>query len=157
MKFKYFTESSLSASSTLPHNYKTTSSLQDAPTSLASTFSLCEWSPPPEAPVEEPKTLNVTPHHKRHPLGSVKWTQSIRRARLRASAYLPPLSQSAPIFPSTSHLPPPEDSIEDQLSMLIEEGKKALGKEVVVMSEDPADEVDDGNNDWEEDDAPCTS
>ncbi len=41
--------------------------------------------------------------------------------------------------------------------MLIEEGKKALGREVVVMSEDPADEVDDGNDDWEEDDAPCKS
>ncbi|PBK98994.1 hypothetical protein ARMGADRAFT_1007628 [Armillaria gallica] len=124
-----------------------------------------EWSPPPEAPVEEPKTLNVTPRRKRHPVGSVKRTQSIRRARLRASAYSPPPSQPAPIFPSTSHLPPPpEDSVEDQmdwigdkLSMLIEEGKKALGREVVVMSEDPADEVDDGNDDWEEDDAPRTS
>ncbi|KAK0189263.1 hypothetical protein F5146DRAFT_1058683 [Armillaria mellea] len=123
-----------------------------------------EWSPPPEAPVEEPKAFNVTPRRKRHPIGSVKRTQSIRRARLRASAYSPPPSQPTPIFPSTSHLPPPEDSVEDQmdwiggkLSMLIEEGKKALGREVVVMSEDPADEVDDGNDDWEEDDAPRTS
>ncbi|SJL03319.1 uncharacterized protein ARMOST_06672 [Armillaria ostoyae] len=123
-----------------------------------------EWSPPPEAPVEEPKTLNVTPRRKRHPVGSVKRTQSTRRARLRASAYSPPPSQPAPIFPSTSHRPPAEDSVEDQmdwigdkLSMLIEEGKKALGREVVVMSEDPADEVDDGNDDWEEDDAPRTS
>ncbi len=49
------------------------------------------------------------------------------------------------------------DWIGDKLSMLIEEGKKALGREVVVMSEDPADEVDDGNDDWEEDDAPRTS
>ncbi|KAK0203139.1 hypothetical protein DFS33DRAFT_963058 [Desarmillaria ectypa] len=125
-----------------------------------------EWSSAPEEPVEEPKALNVmpsTPRRKRHAVGSVKRTQSLRRARLRASTYTSPPPQPTPIFPSTSHRPPPEDSVEDQmdwigdkLSKLIEEGKKALGREVVVMSEDPADEVDDGNDDWEEDDAPRT-
>ncbi|TFK68759.1 hypothetical protein BDN72DRAFT_878858 [Pluteus cervinus] len=39
-----------------------------------------------------------------------------------------------------------------KLSMLIEEGKKALGREVVVMSDVKEDEVDDGSGNWEEDD-----
>lgn len=37
-----------------------------------------------------------------------------------------------------------------RLAQLIEDGKKALGKEVVVMSEVQEDEVDDGNGGWEE-------
>ncbi len=39
-----------------------------------------------------------------------------------------------------------------RLSQLIEEGKRALGKEVVVMSESHEDEVDDGMGAWVEDD-----
>ena len=42
------------------------------------------------------------------------------------------------------------DWMGDRLSQLIEDGKKALGKEVVVMSEVQEDEVDDGNGYWEE-------
>lgn len=42
------------------------------------------------------------------------------------------------------------DWIGSKLSVLIEEGKKALGREVVVMSEAVEDEVDDGNGSWEE-------
>jgi len=42
------------------------------------------------------------------------------------------------------------DWIGDKLSMLIEEGKRALGREVVVMSETREDEVDDGSGAWEE-------
>ena len=45
------------------------------------------------------------------------------------------------------------DWIGDRLAHLISEGQKALGKEVVVMSEDQADEVDDGSGAWVEDDA----
>ena len=41
--------------------------------------------------------------------------------------------------------------IGDRLAHLISEGQKALGKEVVVMSEDQADEVDDGSGAWVED------
>jgi len=37
-----------------------------------------------------------------------------------------------------------------RLAQLIEDGKKALGKEVVVMSEAQEDEEDDGNGNWEE-------
>lgn len=44
------------------------------------------------------------------------------------------------------------DWIGDKLSQLIEEGKKALGREVVVMSEAPEDEVDDATGDWQEED-----
>jgi hypothetical protein len=42
------------------------------------------------------------------------------------------------------------DWIGDKLSELIEEGKRALSTEVVVMSEAKEDEVDDGSGDWEE-------
>jgi hypothetical protein len=42
------------------------------------------------------------------------------------------------------------DWIGDKLSMLIEQGKRALGSEVVVMSEAKEDEVDDGSPGWEE-------
>jgi hypothetical protein len=37
-----------------------------------------------------------------------------------------------------------------RLAQLIEDGKKALGKEVVVTSEVQEDEVDDGSGNWEE-------
>ncbi|KAJ8095055.1 hypothetical protein PM082_010273 [Marasmius tenuissimus] len=42
------------------------------------------------------------------------------------------------------------DWIGDKLSMLIEEGKRALGREIVVASENPQDEVDDGRGGWVE-------
>lgn len=44
------------------------------------------------------------------------------------------------------------DWIGDRISLLIEEGKKALGKEVVVMSDSKEDEVDDGSGLWEDSD-----
>lgn len=44
------------------------------------------------------------------------------------------------------------DWIGDKLSMLIEQGKRALNSEVVVMSEAKEDEVDDGSGTWEEED-----
>jgi len=42
------------------------------------------------------------------------------------------------------------DWIGDRISQLVEEGKKALGKEVVVMSDSKEDEVDDGSGLWED-------
>jgi hypothetical protein len=48
------------------------------------------------------------------------------------------------------------DWIGDKLTMLIQEGKKALGREVVVMSDAQEDEVDDGMGTWEEE-APPTA
>lgn len=44
------------------------------------------------------------------------------------------------------------DWIGSKLSSLIEEGRKALGKQVVVMSEAKEDEVDDGSGEWVEED-----
>ncbi|KAF8643186.1 hypothetical protein AX16_009177 [Volvariella volvacea WC 439] len=44
------------------------------------------------------------------------------------------------------------DWIGDKLSVLIEEGKRALGREVVVMSECKEDEVDDGLGGWVDED-----
>jgi len=43
------------------------------------------------------------------------------------------------------------DWIGDKLSELIQQGKRALCTEVVVMSEAKEDEMDDGSGDWEED------
>ncbi|KAI9464507.1 hypothetical protein BJY52DRAFT_1249521 [Lactarius psammicola] len=45
---------------------------------------------------------------------------------------------------------PSMDWMGDRLARLIEDGKKALGKEVVVMSEAQEDEEDDGSGNWEE-------
>lgn len=42
------------------------------------------------------------------------------------------------------------DWIGDKLSQLIQEGQKALGREVVVASETQEDEVDDGSGAWQE-------
>ncbi|KAL5531563.1 hypothetical protein ACEPAG_4440 [Sanghuangporus baumii] len=44
------------------------------------------------------------------------------------------------------------DWIGDRLAQLIEQGKRALGTEVVVASEAPEDEVDDGSGNWIEED-----
>ncbi|PPR08303.1 hypothetical protein CVT24_000762 [Panaeolus cyanescens] len=44
------------------------------------------------------------------------------------------------------------DWIGDKLAMLIEQGKRALNTEVVVMSDAKEDEVDDGTGDWVEED-----
>ncbi|KAJ3770758.1 hypothetical protein FB446DRAFT_742941 [Lentinula raphanica] len=43
------------------------------------------------------------------------------------------------------------DSLGSKLSFLIEQGKRALGREIVVMSEVEEDEVDDGSGAWVED------
>jgi hypothetical protein len=42
--------------------------------------------------------------------------------------------------------------ISDKLAQLIEEGKRALNREVVVMSDAKEDELDDGSGAWEEED-----
>ena len=49
------------------------------------------------------------------------------------------------------------DWIGDRLAKLIEDGKRALGSEVVISSEDPEDEVDDGMGDWIEDEEASAS
>lgn len=49
------------------------------------------------------------------------------------------------------------DWIGDRLAKLIEDGKRALGTEIVVSSEAPEDEVDDGTGDWVEDEEASAS
>jgi hypothetical protein len=44
------------------------------------------------------------------------------------------------------------DWIGDKLSTLIEQGKKALSREIIVMSDAAKDEVDDASGAWEEKD-----
>jgi len=90
-----------------------------------------------------------------------------RKTLSRPYTYSPPLSTSptrlsAPSGPFDFRFGQPEESqdqqepedemdwIGDRIAKLIEEGKKALGQEVVVMSEAKEDEVDDGSGAWEE-------
>ncbi len=42
------------------------------------------------------------------------------------------------------------DWIGDKLSVLIAEGKRALGREIVVVSDSKEDEIDDGSGAWED-------
>jgi hypothetical protein len=49
------------------------------------------------------------------------------------------------------------DWIGNKLTKLIEEGKKALNREIVVMSDTKEDEVDDGSAAWVEEQDPTTS
>ncbi|KAI0630782.1 hypothetical protein C8Q77DRAFT_1015401, partial [Trametes polyzona] len=139
------------------------------------------WVPPESAP-ETPKvvvTAPTTPRSKksRHVAGR-RTVPRHRRAHSRAQAttslYTAPSTSYASRTPvpvessfasgSRSSPPKPDDEedvdehmswIGDRLAQLIAEGQKALGKEVVIMSEDKEDEVDDGSGAWiEEDDQP---
>ena len=59
-----------------------------------------------------------------------------------------PLSLFHPKFMLTPS--PQMDWIGDKLALLIEQGKKALSREIVVMSDAAEDEVDDASGAWEE-------
>ncbi|KIJ65216.1 hypothetical protein HYDPIDRAFT_111122 [Hydnomerulius pinastri MD-312] len=93
-----------------------------------------------------------------------------KRVRTRAQPITPPRSVS-PVFMSPPrpefdfvhvnnhaeeddpNVEPDQDEMDwigDKLSRLIEEGQKALGREIVVMSDSKEDEVDDGSGGWEE-------
>ncbi|KAF9024756.1 hypothetical protein BDZ89DRAFT_1114533 [Hymenopellis radicata] len=126
-----------------------------------------EWAPESRAALEAPKAINVippTPRRKtrQHAVGSLnRRTTASRKLRPRMPAFTPPPPSSYHQSTSTSSHRgnSPDDNVDDQmdwlgdkLAALIEEGKKALGREVVVMSEAPEDEVDDGTDAWEEED-----
>jgi len=49
------------------------------------------------------------------------------------------------------------DSMSQRLAKLIEEGQRALGKEVVVLSEAQEDEIDDGSDLWIEEEPAATT
>ncbi|KAI0761791.1 hypothetical protein BD413DRAFT_485352 [Trametes elegans] len=104
--------------------------------------------------------------------------KTLPRAHASTSHYTAPSSSyscRAPIppefnFASGSRSSPgkPDDDVDvdvdeqmswigDKLSQLIAEGQKALGKEVVIMSEHKEDEVDDGSGAWVEEDEPVPS
>ncbi|KAL0572072.1 hypothetical protein V5O48_009890 [Marasmius crinis-equi] len=133
-------------------------------------------SQPSSLPSSSPN-LNVippTPQRKQHPHKVPRSTPRRRRAgpsRAANLSFTPSSSSSNALFPvpkpefdfsfqspsqSSSHQQPEvEDQMDwigDKLSMLIEEGKRALGKEIVVASESAQDEVDDGRGGWVEDD-----
>ncbi|KIY70106.1 hypothetical protein CYLTODRAFT_420079, partial [Cylindrobasidium torrendii FP15055 ss-10] len=130
-----------------------------------------EPSPVPQPP----RAIHVQPPTPRrkprlHQAGSLNRRVNTRRTRARVPAFTPPPTQSraqstAPAIASSSsstYLPEPDmddqmDWIGGKLSLLIEEGKKALGTGVVVMSEAPEDGVDNGDDDWEEEDSSVPS
>lgn len=135
-----------------------------------------EWTP--EAPRQQhtiqaiqapPATPRSRKTRQSHTPTPSKRLNTRRRPHIRAHAYTPPpcsspalLSAPQPEFDFGHHNCEDEIPVEDQmdwigdkLTMLIEEGKKALGREVVVMSDAREDEVDDGMGGWEEE--PSTS
>ncbi|KAG6330464.1 hypothetical protein ID866_8627 [Astraeus odoratus] len=140
-----------------------------------------DWVPVPkptkqlEAAPATPKGRSSRPRH--HLPTSARRTAARQRkaGAARPHAGSPPRSISPPLaHPSLSSLPstfdfrPPAamegveaeaeldemDYIGDRLSWLIQEGQKALNREIVVMSDAKEDEVDDGSGNWEEVDDP---
>jgi len=128
-----------------------------------------EWVPPkpdPSLPTSIPVT-QVTPptprsRRTRHVAGRRGHTRHrktySRAAQASTSSLTSTPSTRAPIPPEFNFgVPPAEPEVEmddqmswigDKLASLIAEGQRALGKEVVVMSEAREDEEDDGAEDW---------
>ncbi|KAF8074573.1 hypothetical protein FPV67DRAFT_587665 [Lyophyllum atratum] len=135
-----------------------------------------EWTPSAAAAAASPAPpLQVTPatprsRRTRHPVStsaSKRPTLTHRRTLPRTRRTPPPTQPT--FFPpaqpefnfalqETGEPAEVEDQMDwigDKLSMLIEEGKRALGREVVVMSDAKEDEVDDGSGAWEEESRPA--
>ncbi|OJT03329.1 hypothetical protein TRAPUB_6107 [Trametes pubescens] len=140
------------------------------------------WVPPQSEQAPAPETPKVvvtaptTPRSKksRHVAGRRTVPRHRKTpSRVQTSHYATSSSSyasRAPIpaefsFASGSRSSPPqpdeEPDVDDQMSWigdklahLIAEGQKALGKEIVIMSEDKEDEVDDGSGAWVEEDEP---
>ncbi|KAJ7170802.1 hypothetical protein C8R43DRAFT_981119 [Mycena crocata] len=123
-----------------------------------------EWNPPqaigitPPTPMATPRRRKV--RHGSSAASATKRHNHRARPRLHGQAFSPP---SNTLSPARSPLAadPVEDQesaavedqmdwIGDQLSMLIQEGQKALGREIVIKSDAREDEVDDGSGVWEE-------
>ncbi|EED80402.1 predicted protein [Postia placenta Mad-698-R] len=110
-----------------------------------------EWVPPKPKPSSVPATppVQVTPP-----------TPRSRKSRhIAATSYMPippEFSCSAPDADPELDTDKGEDDqmswIGDKLALLIAEGQRALGKEVVVMSEAPEDKEGNGMDDWVEED-----
>ncbi|KIM44770.1 hypothetical protein M413DRAFT_442730 [Hebeloma cylindrosporum] len=82
-----------------------------------------------------------------------------RRARPKTQAQVSPppirpefdFARTQEVVEEQTEVEDKRDWLGDKLSMLIEQGKKALNAEIVVMSDAKEDEVDDGSGAWEED------
>ncbi|KAG6897703.1 hypothetical protein C0992_012172 [Termitomyces sp. T32_za158] len=130
------------------------------------------WKPdqPLPTPSQIAPAAPTTPRRRRerHAVHSAgKRSIAQRRTRTRTSLHNSTSSRPSTQFPpsqpefnfSSEPAPDPmevEDQmgwIGDKLSKLIEEGKRALNREVVVMSDSQEDEVDDGSGAWEEEDS----
>lgn len=135
-----------------------------------------DWVPSEPEELVPPST--VTPHTPRSkrtrsaPNTVRRGTTRHRKARHQAKLPVSPARPSRhpsphrPIVPDVDlgiqidqgeELEDKMDWMGDRLAKLIEDGKKALGKEVVVMSEAQEDEEDDGSGNWEEEANPSTS
>ncbi|KAL6306256.1 hypothetical protein BKA93DRAFT_729892 [Sparassis latifolia] len=138
-----------------------------------------EWVPPklstpispitPTADAESPAPRSKKNHHVAGRRTAPRHRKTVSRANIIGNS--PPMGSSVP----TARMPipaqfnfvgadEPEVDVDDQMSwmgdrlaQLIAEGQRALGKEVVVMSEDQEEPVDDGADGWveeEDDDTP---
>ncbi|KAJ7364124.1 hypothetical protein DFH08DRAFT_838389 [Mycena albidolilacea] len=126
-----------------------------------------EWTP-----VQQPQAIQITPptpiitprRRKVRPAASASAAKrhgGRLRPRIQPRTSSPPSStMSPPRTPYGSNNMEDDDAavvedkmdwLGDQLSMLIQEGQKALGREIVVKSDAREDEVDDGCGVWEED------
>ncbi|KIL65655.1 hypothetical protein M378DRAFT_76623 [Amanita muscaria Koide BX008] len=134
-----------------------------------------ERSLPPPPPYQESERAPGQPStlHKQRRQRPVPTHSHSRRTHLHRSTRprgsipstltaTPTGRQGAPLLLSNqtgSELEEPQHEVEtqmdwfgDKLSALIAEGKRALGREIVVMSDAKEDEVDDGSGAWEDSD-----
>ncbi|KAH8104026.1 hypothetical protein BXZ70DRAFT_924050 [Cristinia sonorae] len=120
-----------------------------------------EWVPPPTQKSPTPTTHIIPPTPRSKKQRHVAGRRNATRHQKMPSRHTPstPPASSPPPSSSAFNFGPAEDDHDgddqmdwmgDRLQQLIEEGKRALGKEIVVMSESKEDEVDDGSGAWEE-------
>ncbi|KAJ6513173.1 hypothetical protein C8R45DRAFT_962695 [Mycena sanguinolenta] len=119
-----------------------------------------EWTPvqQPQAIEITPPTPIITPRRRKVRPATKRQNQRVR-PRAHGQAFSPPSTTMSPSKTSFGSDPTEDDSmvvedkmdwLGDQLSMLIAEGQKALGREIVVKSDAREDEIDDGCGVWEE-------
>ena len=131
----------------LENNASTTPALKPAPT-------------PRSRKSRTVASRRTIPRHRKTP-SRVAGSMSNHYAPSTSYASRAPIPPEFNFASSSRSSPKPEEDgdvdeqmswIGDRLAHLIAEGQKALGKEVVIMSEDKADEVDDGSGAWVEED-----
>ncbi|KAF8330495.1 hypothetical protein F5887DRAFT_1081567 [Amanita rubescens] len=126
--------------------------------------------PPPyrESEIERsPGPTSPKPSRKHRPGAGYSKRSNYRQRSTRARSNIPPaLTSGTPEldFEPSTVLDEPVNEVDDQmdwigdkLSVLIAEGKRALGCEIVVISDSKEDEVDDGSGAWEDSDPASSS